>query len=85
MVDGTTKIFFFMRFSIIGIYTIGVLLSTEEMNLELAIKYALENSTTMKLAVEDKKIAHAQSVESRSAALPIFSGMASGIRNFMIA
>ena len=84
MVDVTTKIFSFLHLLIIPFYIGGILFS-EDMNLDLAIDYALKNSTTMKLATEEKKIAYSQSVEARSAALPMLSGIASGSRNFMIA
>ena len=80
----TTKIFSFLHLIIIPFYIGGILFS-EDMNLDLAIDYALKNSTTMKLATEEKKIAYSQSVEARSAALPMLSGIASGSRNFMIA
>ena len=85
MVDTATKKSTFIRFHIFGVVAIGLLFSIEEMSLELAIEYALKHSATMKLAFEDKKIAHSQSVEARSAALPTLSGIVSGTRNFMIA
>ena len=85
MVDTATKKSTFIRFHIFGVVAIGLLFSIEEMSLELAIEYALEHSTAMKLALEDKKIAYSQSVEARSAALPMLSGIVSGSRNFMIA
>ena len=84
MVDVTTKIFSLLRLLFIPFYIGGILFS-EEMNLEMAIDYALEKSTAIKLANEEKKIAHEQSVEARSAALPKFSGIVSVSRNFMIA
>ena len=80
----TTKIVSFLYLLIIPFYIGGILFS-EEMTLDLARDYALKNSTTMKLATEEKKIAYSQSVEARSAALPMLSGIASGSRNFMIA
>ncbi|SVC92436.1 uncharacterized protein METZ01_LOCUS345290, partial [marine metagenome] len=55
------------------------------MNLDFAIDYALINSTAIKLSTEEKKTAYSQSVEARSAALPMLSGIASVSRNFMIA
>ena len=85
MVDTATKKSTFLRFHLFGVVAIGLLFPIEEMSLELAIEYALEHSTAMKLALEDKKIAYSQSVEARSAALPTLSGIVSGSRNFMIA
>ena len=85
MVDTATKIPNFLYFHILGVVAIGLLFPIEEMSLDSAIEYALEHSTAMKLALEDKKIAYSQSVEARSAALPMLSGIVSGSRNFMIA
>ena len=85
MVDTATKKSTFLRFHILGVVAIGLLFPIEEMSLDAAIEYALEHSTAMKLALEDKKIAYSQSVEARSAALPMLSGIVSGSRNFMIA
>ena len=85
MIDTETKIPNFLYFHILGVVAIGLLFPIEEMSLDSAIEYALEHSTAMKLALEDKKIAYSQSVEARSAALPMLSGIVSGSRNFMIA
>ena len=85
MVYTATKIHNFLYFHILGVVAIGLLFPIEEMSLDSAIEYALEHSTAMKLALEDKKIAYSQSVEARSAALPMLSGIVSGSRNFMIA
>ena len=85
MVDTATNFAAFFRFHIIGFAMLGLLFPIEEMSLESAIKYALKNSTAMKLALENKKIAYSQSVEARSAALPTLSGIVSGSRNFIIA
>ena len=85
MVDTGTKTPNFLYFHILGVVAIGLLFPIEEMSLDSAIEYALEHSTVMKLALEDKKIAYSQSVEARSAALPMLSGIVSGSRNFMIA
>jgi len=85
MVDTTINQSTFLRCHILGAVVIGLLFPIEEMSLESAIEYALEHSTAMKLALEDKKIAYSQSVEARSAALPMLSGIVSGSRNFMIA
>ena len=85
MIDTATKIPNILYFHILQVVAIGLLFPIEEMSFESAIEYALEHSTAMKLALEDKKIAYSQSVEARSAALPMLSGIVSGSRNFMIA
>ena len=85
MVDTATKKYKYLYFHVLGVVVIGLLFPIEKMSLESAIEYALANSTAMKLALEDKKIAHSQSVEARSAALPVLFGIVSGSRNFMIA
>ena len=55
MVDKATKKYTFLRFHILGVVAMGLLLPIEEMSLKSAIEYALEHSTAMKLALEDKK------------------------------
>ena len=58
MVDIATEKSTFLCCYIFGVVVTGLLFPIEEMNLELAIEYALEHSTAMKLALEDKKIAY---------------------------
>ena len=59
--------------------------SIEKMNIDSVIEYALKNSTAMKIAIKDKDISNARSLESQSTALPTLNGMVSGLRNYNIA
>jgi len=75
------KIEYFFIMIIISSFSFSI----EKMNMDLVIEYALKNSTTIKMAIKDKEISNAQSLESQSTALPTLNGMISGLRNYNIA
>ena len=54
-------------------------------NLDQTIKFALSNSALILSAKEDLKISKAQTIESRSAALPTLQFISSGTKNYSIA